>query len=705
MSFSSDYFTVSWDYKNNELRDEYVDEKLMADMVLAVSAILVILVLMWVHTGSIVLTVGGVLQIIMAFPSALFVTSALCDFSFFPFLNFIGIFIIAGIGADDCFVMYDKWMMAKCRCLPGANSRVLMDKCYWESAWAMLLTSFTTAAAFFSNAITPIAPIRVFAIFMGAMVVFDYFYDITIFAALLCWQHDVLIAFDKNSATTWMLDFWGSLRRLRAIRKIDAGAGEPPAVKEGDVIDSKRDIRSSEEKFLGEKVFPIIYKLRWVLVILMCGAFSGGMYGTQELTTPQDSEVQLLPDSHMFTKFSRNSRNAFKSSSESQVWVSVIWGVKAADNGDHYEPSSLGTIEYDSTFDMSSTEAQNWLVTFCSDTAKDMAYKGANKCWMSDFNTWLGTQSAYASSGNRLMVADYYTFCRSVDGGNATALPIAADTFYDCLYTFSTNQYVDNVQKPLSSAFDSSSGKRRLKILELAFGVQETWSAPTGDLEKAYNLWEDYVPKKIAEAPAGLTNGYHTCGAWQWMDTVTSMRDGAYMAAATTLAISAVTTLVSTQNFVVVLYSVFAILSILVAVVGTIVAMGWTLGFLEGICLVILIGLSVDYVLHIGHAYAHAARQRGATREECARHAIATMGFPVLSAAFTTLIAALFLLRATVVFFVKFGTVTVLSSVFSSIVSVILFVALLAAAGPTNGFGDFSRLFSKKRLEKSASLY
>ena len=73
------------------------------------------------HTGSVLLTAGGLLQILLAFPSAVFLTTCVFQIKFFPFLNFIGIFVIAGVGADDCFVMYDKWIQA------GAYTRPLLS--------------------------------------------------------------------------------------------------------------------------------------------------------------------------------------------------------------------------------------------------------------------------------------------------------------------------------------------------------------------------------------------------------------------------------------------------------------------------------------------------------------------------------------------------------------------------------------------------
>jgi predicted RND superfamily exporter protein len=43
---------------------------------------------------------------------------------------------------------------------------------------------------------------------------------------------------------------------------------------------------------------------------------------------------------------------------------------------------------------------------------------------------------------------------------------------------------------------------------------------------------------------------------------------------------------------------------IVVAVVGTMVMIGWTLGVIESICITIVVGLSVDYTIHLCHIFA-----------------------------------------------------------------------------------------------------
>ena len=90
--------------------------------------------------------------------------------------------------------------------------------------------------------------------------------------------------------------------------------------------------------------------------------------------------------------------------------------------------------------------------------------------------------------------------------------------------------------RSLSSAFYlNSAGQRRMKIAAVEFGAGISWNAPTDDLEKVWQKWEDYVKAKLAAAPAGLKNGFQTSAAWAWMDTVKQMQSGAYIAAGTTL--------------------------------------------------------------------------------------------------------------------------------------------------------------------------
>ena len=64
---------------------------------------------------------------------------------------------------------------------------------------------------------------------------------------------------------------------------------------------------------------------------------------------------------------------------------------------------------------------------------------------------------------------------------------------------------------------------------------------------------------------------------------------------------------------------------------------GWDLGISESIAGIIVIGFSVDYVVHLGHMFMEAGHERGIPkREDRFAYAIDKMGGTVLAGAVTT---------------------------------------------------------------------
>ena len=66
-----------------------------------------------VHTKSLFITFIGLLQIILSFPLSFFVYTLIGGLEFFPFLNFIGVFVVFALGADDIFVGRSESLDAK----------------------------------------------------------------------------------------------------------------------------------------------------------------------------------------------------------------------------------------------------------------------------------------------------------------------------------------------------------------------------------------------------------------------------------------------------------------------------------------------------------------------------------------------------------------------------------------------------------------
>ena len=81
-------------------------------MLLAFASSAITSVAILIHTRSLWLTIIGLFKIILSFPLGYFVYTFIFGLNFFLFLNFIGVFVVFAFGADDIFVVVDKWKNA-----------------------------------------------------------------------------------------------------------------------------------------------------------------------------------------------------------------------------------------------------------------------------------------------------------------------------------------------------------------------------------------------------------------------------------------------------------------------------------------------------------------------------------------------------------------------------------------------------------------
>merc|ERR1712166_475542 len=94
------------------------------------------------------------------------------------------------------------------------------------------------------------------------------------------------------------------------------------------------------------------------------------------------------------------------------------------------------------------------------------------------------------------------------------------------------------------------------------------------------------------------------------------------------------------------------IMGVSFVVLGIMPLMGWQLGESECIFIIAVVGLSVDYTVHLLHSY---KSPKYDTREERSKHALAEMGISVANSAITTLLAAAMLFACGFYFFFQFG--------------------------------------------------
>merc|ERR1712194_265822 len=126
---------------------------------------------------------------------------------------------------------------------------------------------------------------------------------------------------------------------------------------------------------------------------------------------------------------------------------------------------------------------------------------------------------------------------------------------------------------------------------------------------------------------------------------------------------------------------------------------------LESIIFVMVIGLSVDYVVHMANAYLEANHEsppildrKGRTQFMCKK-----MALSVLSGAVTSIGSSIFMCFAYIVFFHKFGIVVLWTILQSCLSALVFFVALMSLFGPEGDWGSIARglAICKQRCCKS----
>jgi predicted RND superfamily exporter protein len=142
--------------------------------------------------------------------------------------------------------------------------------------------------------------------------------------------------------------------------------------------------------------------------------------------------------------------------------------------------------------------------------------------------------------------------------------------------------------------------------------------------------------------------------------------------------------LYATGNVVQSVVSIFCVTIVIVSIMAIMHINGKKLGTAESISLVVLIGFSVDYIVHLSADYMHSAYFR---RYDKMRQAYREMGVSILSGCITTFGCGFCLFFGNFTFFQTFGLVVTMTIFTSFIVAIFTFGALMHLWGPEQSFG------------------
>ncbi len=345
------------------------------------------------HMKSPLLTFAGLAHVMLSFPTAWAVYYLVFQIKYMGFLNFLSLFVILGIGADDVFVFVDAWRQSRMHPDPRVHGSVesRLDWTYRRAGGAMLVTSLTDACAFYANCISNITVIRIFGAFMGTMVVVNFLLVITYFPAVVVLWHnlgwegggpcnrggdgdDTRSAGAAGAARAGAAGVDGTEKQDPA-GVVVAGAGGRGGAAAADKQNDDKEERHCLQVFCNDKFAPALYTTRnralaVVAVCLSLTAVFGGLGSTLKSSEKDFRAESFPPTSNVMQFFDAASR--FGASGNNVAWLYFVVGVGpsgtvAIDRSavDPNNPKELGWPVFKSNPDFASEAAQRHLLRIC----------------------------------------------------------------------------------------------------------------------------------------------------------------------------------------------------------------------------------------------------------------------------------------------------------------------------------------------------
>ena len=191
-----------------------------------------------------------------------------------------------------------------------------------------------------------------------------------------------------------------------------------------------------------------------------------------------------------------------------------------------------------------------------------------------------------------------------------------------------------------------------IKLARLSLVMPHAWDEVVSikDFERRkINQVLDQQWKKSGKV-AVLGRGTLTSTSYVWMDTQLSLVSSSLTGLGVSFVLSFSVLVIATRSCISSFISILAIVGIVSVVLGSMVLGGRNLGFMESICVTVVVGLAVDYVVHYGISFVEhfGAENEKGTRSnavhEAVTGALTDLGVSVIGGATSTFGAALFLL-------------------------------------------------------------
>ena len=645
----------------NELFNRYVKE----DITLYAIAMAMVVVVLLLYLRSVVLMIAVVINVIITLCLAFFFYHYIIQLHFFPFINLIAALLLIAISADDVFIIYDLWRQ-EIRNNPESSYEKIMSETLRKGGLSIFVTSFTTAASLLANTASKITTIRCFGIFASICILLNFILMIT-------WIPALIVIIEKT---------------------VHLCVSKDILKKSGDCFDK---VTKMSDYFWGVIMMKIITigSPIWVICLVILGILGlVAVFAKPGLKLPENSELKVFNPDNPFEKYREfyKKRIRFEKESEEMDTIEMVflWGVKGVDNGDIWDPTNTGTLEF-TPVDVYSPNVVSWQNKFCHRLKEQSFVHEIHRnddCFFEVVNKLLAGPCDIKPKNQAWKKEVNLAPCCGLESPNRTMTELCMVHYADI-----SGGYLDRLagNKVLGEIIMDTSNK--IKINSYTFKSTAVLTPSYVYMNDFYKNIEKFATEELSDAPDVVKDGWfssHIGSFLLYYDVQKEIAAGTMKGIGLSLTCSFVVLLATSLNIVLSLYAIVTITMIIGATVGSLVFLGWELNVTESLTITMSLGLAVDFTIHYGVTYKLANSKSRADR---VKHTVTSVSSAVSMAALTTFVSGVSVLGARVLAYRQFGTFLVFVMFYSWVFSTFLFLPLCYAIGPLGNTGDIVYLF------------
>ena len=628
-----------------------------------------VLLIMLLYMQSMVVVLSTVLNIAFSFIISYWVYYYVFGLKFFPFINLLAGLILVAVGADDVFIFYDCWLQVKKE--RADRFEAVVTRTLTTASLAILVTSLTTASAFFSNLLSDVTITQCFGIFSGLSILVN-------FVLMVTWTPSVIILSEVGA------------KKLRPYFH---------CFLESSCCRVSGEMMERLSSFIFDTVLPTVVGKLWFVWVSLVLALGAGacvaVFVTPQLRLPDSEDLQVFPASNPFEHWELAVKHRVDGLQDTVIQrelpLHFIWGFLPKDQGYKLDPDDIPkTLIPDRDFDFYSTESQVWLTKVCRNLLNasfvDPRYVARRICYM----------DAYVR-----IIQKYCAFEKSSSQSNDVVEKCCSD------FEIPFDPLVLKMCFPLVTWYYAANNKNGGRVIMLGgnynilglplFGRDNAISGIDIEIlakyEKSYDYElqkshymeiQQFLQKQLETAPQGLKTGFfHAWTKFALYDLQNAIAQGTFYSVGVSLIVAFSLMLITSRNVLLAIYAIVTIALAIMSTVASVVLLGWTLNVIESITISMAVGLSIDFTIHYGVAYRLSSQRDAKSR---VNESFKRVGGAVAMAALTTFVTGAAVMPSRILLYTKLGTFLMLCMTFSWTYATFFFQSVCWIIGPRGNF-------------------